>query len=97
MSLISLLVTLLTSKKVLREYKNGKTLIENFEENNFDVKIIGLKRIKSSLKRWRFIANNYGINALKDKRGKKSNKKSSLLKENNKLKKENAMYLNKSF
>lgn len=50
------------------ENNAGKFPREIFEECGFDIKILGMKRIESSGKRWREIYRNGGANRLQDTR-----------------------------
>ena len=50
------------------EYENGRTSREIFEENGFDVDILGLDRVLSCGKRWRCSYKKSGICGLQDTR-----------------------------
>lgn len=52
----------------IAEYEKGKTSREIFEENSFDVDILGLDRVISSGKRWRAAYKKKGIYGLEDTR-----------------------------
>ena len=54
----------------INEYIAGKLPRQIFEENGFDIDIIGLKRIVKSSARWRSAYKKDGIIGLQDTRGK---------------------------
>jgi hypothetical protein len=64
------------------ENEKGKLPRQIFEENEFDIEIIGLKRIQSSGKRWRAAYRDNGVVGLRDTRkensGRPSDKELSL-------------------
>lgn len=64
------------------ENEKGKFPRQIFEENEFDIDIIGMKRIESSGKRWRAAYRDNGVVGLRDTRkgnsGRPSDKKLSL-------------------
>jgi transposase len=66
----------------ITENEKGKLPRQIFEENGFDIDIIGLDRIKSSGKRWRAAYRENGVVGLRDTRngnsGRPSNKELSL-------------------
>ncbi len=52
----------------IADYENGKTSRMIFEDAGFDVDIIGIKRIDSASRRWRYSYNNRGVLGLEDTR-----------------------------
>jgi transposase len=52
----------------IAENEKGKTPRQIFEENGFDIEIIGIDRIQSSGKRWRAAYRDNGVVGLKDTR-----------------------------
>lgn len=52
----------------ITEYEKGKLPRDIFNEQGFDIEVIGLKRIKSSSKRWRNSYNKNGAIGLTDTR-----------------------------
>lgn len=52
----------------IKEYENGKSPREIFEESGFDIEIVGIERASSSLKRWRKAYKENGVAGLEDAR-----------------------------
>lgn len=52
----------------IEEYMSGKFPREIFQENGFDIKVIGLKRIQRAANRWKDLYKKDGIIGLKDNR-----------------------------
>jgi transposase len=52
----------------ISEYDNGKLPRQIFEENGFDIDIIGLRRVRSSTSRWCAAYKENGITGLQDTR-----------------------------
>ncbi|PGM50243.1 IS3 family transposase, partial [Bacillus sp. AFS053548] len=71
------------------ENKNGKLPRQIFEENGFDVEIIGITRINRAANRWRTSYNDSGVLGLRDTRkgnsGRPTNKELTLEEKNAKL------------
>ena len=71
------------------ENKNGKLPRQIFEENGFDVEIIGIIRINRAANRWRTSYNDSGVLGLRDTRkansGRPTNKELTLEEKNAKL------------
>lgn len=69
-------------RKFIAENQNGKFPKQIFEENGFDIDILGNERIKSSGKRWRSAFRRNGVEQLQDTRkfnnGRPSEKELSL-------------------
>ena len=55
-------------EKFVEEYVKGKLPRIIFEENGFDVEIIGIKRVEQSAQRWKKSYNEKGLLGLKDSR-----------------------------
>ena len=55
-------------EKFIEEYSKGKLPKIIFEENGFDIDIIGFQRIKSSTKRWKKAYEKNGLQGLQDAR-----------------------------
>jgi transposase len=66
----------------IAENEKGKLPRQIFEENGFEIEIIGMKRVESSGKRWRAAYRENGVVGLRDTRkessGRPSNKELSL-------------------
>jgi transposase len=77
----------------ISENNNGKSTKEIFEENGFDIDILGMDRVKSSGKRWRAAYRENGVYGLKDTRkgnsGRPNEKELSLEEKNARLKIQN--------
>ncbi|MNS96690.1 hypothetical protein D3C72_1310030 [compost metagenome] len=52
----------------ISELENGKTARQVFEKANFDVEIVGMKRVATACNRWRTAYDKKGITALTDTR-----------------------------
>jgi len=55
-------------EKFIEEYSKGKLPRIIFEENGFDIEILGIKRIEQSAQRWKKSYNKGGLLGLKDSR-----------------------------
>jgi putative transposase len=58
--------------KFIEEYLNKKMAREIFEENGFEVEVLGVKRIEQSASRWKKCYEEDGILGLMDRRSIKS-------------------------
>ena len=69
-------------RKFIAENNNGKFPREIFEENGFNIDILGMKRVESAGKRWRLAFRRNGVTQLQDTRkyntGRPSEKELSL-------------------
>ena len=52
----------------IREYEEGKSSRDIFEDAGFDIDIVGIQRAKSALKRWRAAYREHGLSGLEDTR-----------------------------
>lgn len=52
----------------IAENKNGKPPRQIFEENGFDVEVVGIVRVNRAASRWRAAYSKFGVLGLKDKR-----------------------------
>lgn len=52
----------------IKEYKEGKSSREIFEDAGFDIDLVGIERAKSALKRWRAAYKEKGLSGLEDTR-----------------------------
>jgi transposase-like protein len=57
---------------VVAENENGKLPRQIFEENGFDVEVLGIVRVQRAASRWRIAFNESGVFGLQDKRKGKS-------------------------
>jgi hypothetical protein len=64
----SIVYALEFKEKFIEEYFKGKLPRIIFEENGFDLEIIGIKRVEQSAQRWKKSYNKEGLLGLKDSR-----------------------------
>lgn len=64
----SIVYALEFKEKFIEEYSKGKLPRIIFEENGFDIEIIGIKRVEQSAQRWKKSYNKEGLLGLKDSR-----------------------------
>lgn len=55
-------------EKFIEEYSKGKLPRRIFQENGFDIEILGIKRVEQSAQRWKRAYNKDGLLGLKDSR-----------------------------
>ena len=64
----SIVYALEFKEKFIEEYSKGKLPRIIFEENGFDIEIIGIKRVEQSAQRWKKSYEKEGLLGLKDSR-----------------------------
>ena len=84
----SIVYALEFKEKFIEEYSKGKLSRIIFEENGFDIEIIGIKRVEQSAQRWKKSYEKEGLLGLKDSREHSSGRpKSRELTDDEKMKK----------
>ncbi len=64
----SIVYALEFKEKFIEEYSKGKLPRIIFQENGFDIEILGIKRVEQSAQRWKKSYNKDGLLGLKDSR-----------------------------
>lgn len=64
----SIVYALEFKEKFIEEYSKGKLPRIIFQENGFDIEILGIKRVEQSAQRWKRSYNKDGLLGLKDSR-----------------------------
>ncbi|MCK5779587.1 MAG: helix-turn-helix domain-containing protein [Psychrilyobacter sp.] len=64
----SIVYALEFKEKFIEEYSKGKLPRIIFQENGFDIEILGIKRVEQSAQRWKKSYNRDGLLGLKDSR-----------------------------